>query len=405
MKSYSLINVLNKEYGFFVNHVFFCFSYVVILLVSVNTSIAYSVAREFLLKDYKHAFRLGAWVIRKRFPSLDFVDDNFFDFTGNLKLHECKAYSDFIFSNRKDKDSIAFLTDELYILARRIHLSIEKSVVREDVDSLVAKFYELVQQCLSCIMIDSEPRSSNSDSGVDRVGDFSSTDAVIALRDFSELFPIESFPWYVVSGTFLGLHREGKFLSHDYDIDLGLNKENFDEDVVLQLLKNTKKFVVRKFDYHLEVERVSEGFVLKKSPALIKLVHKSGLNVDLFIHHQSGEYLWHGSVIHKWVNKKFGLEKRLLEGVRVYAPDNPDVYLTENYGKWNIPVKEFDCTTGTPNLVLARNFLSISLFIKKLLYFYEVDSYLFEKLKSALIRSELIYENENSQIVINDRFL
>src|SRR5690606_6081708 len=129
---------------------------------------------------------------------------------------------------------------------------------------------------------------------------------------------------------------------------------------------------------------------LRKVPALMKLIHKNGLNLDIFIHHTETGRCWHGSLIHRWENTPFTLVKRELEGITVQAPADADRYLTENYGAWRTPVKEFDCTTGTPNLVVSRNFLSIALFLKRLAVFYETDADAALKLRTTLTRAGVI---------------
>ena len=51
------------------------------------------------------------------------------------------------------------------------------------------------------------------------------------LAVFAKYIKREDYPWYVISGTFLGLHRERGFLKHDVDIDLGLDFENIKDTI------------------------------------------------------------------------------------------------------------------------------------------------------------------------------
>ena len=47
------------------------------------------------------------------------------------------------------------------------------------------------------------------------------------------------------------------------------------------------------------------------------------------------------------------------------GPVDYDKYLSENYGDWRTPVTDFHFTTGTPNLTLQNNPLSLAFFLKR----------------------------------------
>jgi hypothetical protein len=262
----------------------------------------------------------------------------------------------------------------------------------KDVNSAADDFYTLSNTVLSVInwSLPIEPRSMP-----DRKADFSKLDAVQALQDFAALLPIEDWPWYVISGTFLGLHREGGFLAHDYDIDVGINADGLDLGRLLAILAASKIFVVKKLDHHIVVDhQVGVGYSMTQTPALLKLIHKNGLNTDLFIHHFENGKCWHGSILHRWENTPFDTERRVLEGVVVNAPTNADLYLTENYGNWRTPVKQFDCSTGTPNLVVSKNFKSMALFIKRLALQSVDNPPEALKLKNALLAAGLLKQTD-----------
>ena len=71
--------------------------------------------------------------------------------------------------------------------------------------------------------------------------------------------------------------------------------------------------------------------------------------------------------------RAFDLADYTLAGVPVLGPADADRYLTENYGDWRTPVTEFNCTTGTPNLVISRTFRSVALFLTRLAHFAHGD--------------------------------
>ncbi|PMR68326.1 hypothetical protein CR158_11705 [Halomonas heilongjiangensis] len=252
-------------------------------------------------------------------------------------------------------------------------------------------FYHVTDQLLSVIgKLDGNPTQAKKS---DREGDFSLEDAREALSCLQEVLPNNEYPWYVISGTFLGLHREGGFLKHDYDIDVGINIEDVNATALIRKLAMAPEFAVKKVDHHLKIIK-GQGklFSVQKDIALIKLVHASGINIDIFVHHLEDGVIWHGSSIHRWENTPYDLEERELDGVPVLAPRQADQYLTENYGDWRVPVKSFDCTLSTPNLTITKSFLSVALFIKRLYVFSKTEPQDARQLKQRLIENRVIRE-------------
>ena len=142
-----------------------------------------------------------------------------------------------------------------------------------------------------------------------------------------------------------------------------------------------KDFVIRKIDYLYEGVFKNDTFISnnEKKPVLLKIIHKTGLNIDLFIHYPDGNIIWHGSSYHRWENKIFNLKTYLLYDLEVFGPDNSDLYLTENYGDWRTPVTNFHFNTGTPNLSIIKNPSSIAMFVKRISEFRSRESYLKNK--------------------------
>lgn len=60
-----------------------------------------------------------------------------------------------------------------------------------------------------------------------------------------------------------------------------------------------------------------------------------------------------------------------LRGVTILGPRDGDRYLTEGYGDWRTPVKEFNCSSGRYNLMVVRNLLGLCLFLKRLVWHLE----------------------------------
>ena len=178
-----------------------------------------------------------------------------------------------------------------------------------------------------------------------------------ALLSIAAMLSGISTPWYIVSGTFLGAVREGDFLSHDYDIDVGINIEDLNANHLrAAVLENPELTLVNENPYiHQTAPKCHDV-----RPALFRVMHSSGIEVDVFIHHLDENQRWHGSTTHRWTNSDFALGDYMIADIAIRGPLDADLYLTENYGNWRVPVTIFDCSTGTPNVSFNHNLFSVS---------------------------------------------
>jgi len=136
---------------------------------------------------------------------------------------------------------------------------------------------------------------------------------------------------FLMSGTLLGFVREGTFLEHDHDVDLGLLPEVDLAEVMAALDGSDLELVVG-----------VEG-------RWIIAVHESGLHIDLFHHELRDGLFWHRTQIHRWWNTPFELTALDNAARRWWVPDDTSRYLDENYGAWQHPVVFYDISFDTPN--------------------------------------------------------
>jgi hypothetical protein len=136
---------------------------------------------------------------------------------------------------------------------------------------------------------------------------------------------------FLMSGTLLGFIRNGTFLEHDHDVDLGILPET-------------------ELD---EVAHALAGSGLELSVGLenrwLVGVHQSGLHIDFFRHEFRDGRFWHATRVHDWWNTPFELRELEAHGHRWWIPDPPERYLDENYGAWSAPVAFYDISFDTPN--------------------------------------------------------
>lgn len=135
---------------------------------------------------------------------------------------------------------------------------------------------------------------------------------------------------FLVSGSLLGIVRDGRLMEHDYDIDLGLLPDAASAAHVGDLLERA-------------------GFDVTVDDVKVVAVDESGFAVDVFLHYERDGLLWHGTSIHEWWNTPFDLVRTDIDGLQVWIPDDAERYLTENYGTWQQPIAFYHFSFDTPN--------------------------------------------------------
>lgn len=150
---------------------------------------------------------------------------------------------------------------------------------------------------------------------------------------------------FVMSGTLLGLVREGRIFEHDKDFDIGILGWENQFDVASALIK-TGEFAFSARDlrgvelYTLAVRHVS-----------------SNISFDVFFFHDRGDHFLHG-IDHRigytlhYKFSKFELITREFIGENFLIPENYPQMLTENYGPdWRTPKPNYFVRLQSPALV------------------------------------------------------
>lgn len=138
---------------------------------------------------------------------------------------------------------------------------------------------------------------------------------------------------FLVSGTLLGYMRNGNFLPHDNDLDVGIF-DGFSVETLRSALYSAGCFTI----------------MAKRSPHCMRIRHFNGTAIDIFTHYREKDDYWHAASKTSWHNSPFTLKKVEFLGFETYIPDPPEKYLEENYGKdWRIPKAKFDSAVECPN--------------------------------------------------------
>jgi hypothetical protein len=321
---------------------------VIVGIVTRKNALAFEAAQLWSDDQFSLASRRLNWYIRhSRFGRLGYKNSvsPLFDPTTGMDSLAVAKIEDWLKPRSGTRDKLALL----YVLARKLQDAQDVKVQ----NNLIADF-EQVASSLRCALpaFTSMPIKNAINPAY-----FTVKDAQSAL---SALDRNLTMPWYIISGTFLGAVREGTFLSHDYDIDIGIHAENFDEVTFLKVLDRSPDLTLVNTSAYRHMREVDGLLIDVTLPALYRVLHVSGVGIDVFIHHLDGNIRWHGSAKHRWDNSNFDLASYTIDSFPVRGPADANSYLTENYGDWRTPVTEFDCSTGTPNVLFNRNLSAIS---------------------------------------------
>ena len=166
----------------------------------------------------------------------------------------------------------------------------------------------------------------------------------IALDHLQKLLGKENKKIFLVSGTLLGYAREKSVLSHDKDVDVGIF---FHEDIesTINTLKNDSAFFVKMF--HAEGGNIYS----------IGLIHKSTNSpIDIFIYHLEEGKLVTGvehafGYLQKFAFSPFELKPVTFLDIPIYIPENYELNLSENFGAWKIPDKNYISHLESPSTV------------------------------------------------------
>lgn len=173
------------------------------------------------------------------------------------------------------------------------------------------------------------------------------------LRDFMISASGLGMRPFLMWGTLLGYIREGDFLKHDYDIDLGLLAEDYNKKEALVRAMAKRGYRVRHdVPYALSFETKD------------RLLH---LDVDLL-------YPFKGELItsmcsektdvltaHRFLAKDFEtLENKMFPGnISVWVPGRAEHVLEMIYGEWRKPVKAYSYVQGPRNQIKDPKSLGI----------------------------------------------
>lgn len=399
-KSYMLIEFGNKDHNLLVLLCIAIFAFTLTFVSTFSLSCAKLSFNQVFKKNVKSALRRAAWFVRNSYLKLRIINDDNFDFTEDLEIEEVKTVESFLKNRKNSLENSAYQAEYLFLLSFYLHCYLQNNDL-EKAKPFINEFKEISNEILKYIYVAQNTSQNINIEKSKKTEDLDNEEFIKQAREilkiFSKYVSKDIYPWYVISGTFLGLHRERGFLKHDIDLDFGINYEDIENiDDFIEVLKKLPNITIKNIIYMPNIKIEKDEIFYDNRIGIIKLIDKSGIQIDMFIHYKQNGKIVHGSKIHLWENSPFELIIDNLEGIELYCPNNADVYLTENYGDWRTPVKEFSCSTGTPNLTVVSNFYSISFFLRRLVFITQgkEPKMSYEKVLSML---------ENQKIVVDKK--
>lgn len=180
----------------------------------------------------------------------------------------------------------------------------------------------------------------------------SRADAKEALQDLDTTLKKEGIELFFISGLFLGLIREKNFISHDYDLDVGVFESDLEK--LRDIFIKSKSFILN-----------DNGFVEN----LVQVFHINGVHIDVFMHYEKDGKIYHDGHFTRWSNSPFKLIKREFLGQNYLTPQDEALYLSENYGvDYLVPKNSLNYNTylDTPNMQVTNKAHFITVLISLL---------------------------------------
>jgi hypothetical protein len=147
-----------------------------------------------------------------------------------------------------------------------------------------------------------------------------------------------NIPFFLSSGTLLGFVRENKFLDHDYDIDIGIFKEDYNPEIINKMSEKGLKLyrILGDVKNGMELSFKMYGTEIGKYA-----------KIDIFLHYKENDKIFWVTYSPPTYEKKikYQVSKFILKSVRfmdivVNVPYPTIKYIREHYGsKWFIPMK------------------------------------------------------------------
>jgi phosphorylcholine metabolism protein LicD len=180
----------------------------------------------------------------------------------------------------------------------------------------------------------------------------------------TQLFDRYAIPYHLEGGTLLGIVRDKDLLPWDNDIDISIPKESISsvKKLKFQLLLKGYKLSSKKSKIQGGPFKVGDQYIFKIKPLLAYVTRwfipnyiEKFIVLDVFIKiDQESFTYWQAKRMLMRVENKYykSFETVDYQGHSLKVPNHYCDYLTEKYGNWSVPVKDWNC--GEDELTIVK---------------------------------------------------
>lgn len=159
------------------------------------------------------------------------------------------------------------------------------------------------------------------------------------LKDFDSICRNNNIKYWCGAGTLLGIKRHKGWIPFDGDIDLAMTIDEYEKFKKIIYNKLPKKYVFEHYPYNKPCSKIRHLLShYKYTKGTPNYDTDDGLQLDIFIYKNDSKNKtkikrdrgrpWN------WEKKDiFPLKEAFFEDVKVFVPNNIDLYLTTQYGK------------------------------------------------------------------------
>lgn len=177
--------------------------------------------------------------------------------------------------------------------------------------------------------------------------------ALNVLKEIGDTLTKQNVNWWLHAGTLLGAVRDGDFIKHDTDLDLGVEAKTMNSKVISELTSKGYKLTS-------VWGRLKDGFEFT--------FEKDGIRCDLFFFYEGGRgkkgKKWH-SLYHDWnkegalktdaIFEPFEIEHMEFLQHKFPVPTEKENYLAQHYGDdWKTTKTTWNYATDGPNLKTTK---------------------------------------------------
>ncbi len=169
----------------------------------------------------------------------------------------------------------------------------------------------------------------------------------VQLLEIIDLLDIKKIDYYLEGGTLLGCVREGRLLPWDHDTDISIMSENIKSfEEIISIIPSRWKVSFRYFEKNYSFAKKGELRLIKIKDRYLHFM--SGANtLDVFIKFKHDDKVyWEAAGNIMAVDYKYysGVEHICCFDKNLSIPKDYEKYLTEKYGDWSKPVKQWHCS-------------------------------------------------------------